>query len=191
MKKFYLLLVVAVSLISVSNVNAQDIKFGLKGGLNIASYYGEDVEVDCKAGFYIGGFVEKSLSEKFSLQGEILYSEQGAVNEEDSDVKMRFNYINIPVMCKYYFSDKVNFQFGPQFGFNVLSEISDGDVTVDFEKASGEKVNTFDFGLNFGAEVFVTKNIGLNARYNLGLTEIVKDSKVKNAALQFGMAYRF
>lgn len=190
MRKFYLLLVLA-SLVFASNANAQEVKFGLKGGLTHSSFNGDDLELAYKTGFYIGGFVEKQLSEKFALQGEFLYSEQGAANEEDSDNKIRFNYINIPVICKYYVSDKFNLQFGPQIGFNVLSEVTDGDVTIDFEEATEEEVNSLDFGFNFGAEVFVTDNIGLNARYNIGLREIVKESEVYNSVLQFGLAYRF
>jgi len=191
MKKVYLLFVVAALLISVSSVNAQKIKFGIKGGLNLASFYGENVGTDTKTGLYIGGFLENKFSEKLSLQAELLYSEKGAVNYADCDFKFKFNYFTVPVVCKYYFADWIILQFGPQFGFNILSDFTDGNVTVDYEEVSGENINTFDFGLNLGAEVFVTKHIALNARYNFGLTEVVNDTKMKNSVMQFGMAYRF
>jgi len=32
-------------------------------------------------------------------------------------------YLNIPLMVKYYFLEKVNFEFGPQIGFILKNEI--------------------------------------------------------------------
>ena len=57
---------------------AQDVKFGLKAGLNLANTTGSDVE-DNKVNtrFYFGGFLNTPISDIVSFQPELLISMQG------------------------------------------------------------------------------------------------------------------
>lgn len=183
MKKIYLLLAVC-ALTTTANLKAQNIKFGLKAGLNSASIYGKDTDNDAKLGLHIGGFIEKTINSDFAIQAELLYSQQGAKN---NDIKANLNYINVPVLLKYNINSRFNLQAGPQLGVNIVSKVEDNDGN----SANIEDVATLDFGLCMGAEYYFTQNIGLNARYAFGLTEIIKNSAGKNIALQIGMAYRF
>ena len=72
MKKF--LLVVAIAFTAI-NTNAQDLKFGAKGGLNINSinlvgegFDGEDSGAKFDLGFHFGVVADYALSEKLSLR---------------------------------------------------------------------------------------------------------------------------
>ena len=77
MKK--LLLFAAVAVFGLSNVNAQEVKFGAKAGVNFATITGDETSgVDSRTAFHIGGVAEIVISEKFSFQPELLYSGQGA-----------------------------------------------------------------------------------------------------------------
>lgn len=52
----------------------QDIRFGIKGGLNISTITGEDVEnIDARTSFHGGILVDIPIAEKFSFQPELLY----------------------------------------------------------------------------------------------------------------------
>ena len=75
MKKILLVTVIAV--LGLTNVNAQEIKFGAKGGLNFASIGGDNTgDVDPVTAFNFGLVAEIPISEKFSFQPELMYSGQ-------------------------------------------------------------------------------------------------------------------
>lgn len=68
-----------------SIIQAQDIKFGVKAGINLANDTGEgefDTGSSLKAGIHLGGVAQLSISEKFGVQGELLYSMQGFKDEQ-------------------------------------------------------------------------------------------------------------
>ncbi|MBP1224737.1 porin family protein [Flavobacterium sp. 1355] len=201
-----ILIIAAVLMFGLSN--AQEAKFGLKGGLNISNFSGDTEGIDFKSriGFNVGAFLEIKLSDKFAIQPEVLYATQGATADDfvdlesgiTGDVAFKLNYINIPVMFKYYVAEKFNIEAGPQIGFltsaktttklNGYSGKHDMDVKDMFE--------SIDFGLNFGAEYDFTEHISAGLRYNLGLANIAKteeedDSKVHNGVFSLSIGYKF
>jgi len=203
MKK--VLFIAVVVLLGLGNVNAQEVKFGTKVGLNLSNFTGDLDDSDSKIGFNIGAFAEISLSDKFIFQPELLFSSQGAKFEESEndfsfEETLKFNYLNMPLMIKFAASDKFALEFGPQLGF-LLSAKSKFEETFDGETFSEEvdikdSVKSIDFGLNFGASFDVSENIMIGARYNLGLSDITdgedgEDFNVQNAVLSFSVGYRF
>jgi opacity protein-like surface antigen len=203
MKK--VLFIAVVVLLGLGNVNAQEVKFGTKVGLNLSNFTGDLDDSDSKIGFNIGAFAEISLSDKFIFQPELLFSSQGAKFEESdnnfsSEETLKFNYLNMPLMIKFAASDKFALEFGPQLGF-LLSAKSKFEQTFDGETFSEEvdikdSVKSIDFGLNFGASFDVSENIMIGARYNLGLLDITdvedsEDFKLQNAVFSFSLGYRF
>jgi len=203
MKK--VLFIAVVVLLGLGNVNAQEVKFGTKVGLNLSNFTGDLDDSDSKIGFNIGAFAEISLSDKFIFQPELLFSSQGAKFEESdnnfsSEETLKFNYLNMPLMIKFAASDKFALEFGPQLGF-LLSAKSKFEETFDGETFSEEvdikdSVKSIDFGLNFGASFDVSENIMIGARYNLGLSDITdgeddEDFNVQNSVFSFSVGYRF
>jgi len=170
---------------------AGDFRFGFKGGYNLANIGGDVEDNKSLSGFHLGGFVEIPVSEKFAIQPEVLYSAQGAKYKETDfgvtyEWKTKLDYINIPVMAKYYVLDQLSIEAGPQFGFLVKAE-ADGEDYKEYTKS-------FEFGLGIGASYYFTENFFAGARYNLGLSNIAKDSgdfKIHNNVLQVSVGYRF
>lgn len=186
MKRIFLLLAFAGTFAAA---NAQT-KIGLKGGLNVADWGGKDADnVDARIGFHIGGFANFGLGNKFSIQPELLYSTQGGkVEQAGSDVKIRFNYINIPVMLKYELIEGLNAELGPQLGFAVSQKSKTGDVTVDRKK----DYKGFDFGLGLGASYDIPASpVGIGLRYIWGLTTLNENDDIKafNRVFQVGITY--
>lgn len=191
-------------------VSAQETKFGIKGGLNVSNFFGDTDGLDLKSrvGFNIGGFVEIKLSEKIALQPELLYSTQGAklanvgayVNGVfyTGDVKFNLAYINVPVMFKYYGTQKFSIEAGPQIGFltSAKSKTTLNGFNRTNEMDAKDLFKSIDFGLNFGAGYDFTENIFVGARYNLGLANIGKtvagdDGKTHNGVFSLSLGYKF
>src|SRR5690606_6511134 len=119
MKKTVLLLLFVTMAAFTSN--AQEIKFGAKAGLNISNQTGDIENTKSLIGFHIGGFAEIKFTEKFAFQPELLYSLQGAkydFSEEDftEESTLKLNYLNIPLMFKYYATESLFVEAGPQIG---------------------------------------------------------------------------
>ncbi|MEZ4837888.1 porin family protein [Flavobacterium sp.] len=171
MKKI-ILSILAVA--AFGTANAQDTKFGVKAGANFSNFTG-DADLDGRTGFYVGGLVDISITEKFHVQPELLYSMEGA---DDAELDL----IRIPIMAKYYVMDGLNLQAGPVLGFKIGAE--------DFVD---EATKSLDYGLGFGAGYELPMGLFFDARYNLGLANI-SDSDgfdLGTSAFQIGLGYKF
>ncbi|WP_447637917.1 porin family protein [Flavobacterium microcysteis] len=174
MKKIIL---TAAAVFAFGFANAQEgIKFGVKAGLNFTNFSG-DANSDGKTGFYVGGLADFTVSDKFHVQPELLYSNEGA-----DDAKL--DYIRIPIMAKYYVYQGLSIQAGPEFAFKIAAE---NDLLDDLTKS-------IDFALGIGAGYELPNGLFFDARYNLGLTNINdsnEDYDIKNTGFQIGAGYRF
>ncbi len=152
--------------------------------------------------------MEYRFSPKFAIAPEVVFAAQGGKETDKIDVEdvpgmveakgtFHTNYINVPLMLKFYATPAFSIDFGPQVGFNVYSKMTaSGKVgglevkeTFDFK----DMTNTVDFGLGLGATYNLTNNAFVQARYNLGLTKVfdVEDSHEKNGNLQVAFGMKF
>ncbi len=182
-----LFLVVALMLTAGIVANAQ-FRFGVKAGMNISNVAADDT--DNMVGFSAGILGEFKIS-KFAVQPEVLYSFQGA---KYSGGKFETSYLNIPVMAKYYITDGLSIEAGPQVGFLLSAkEKIDGEDDYDVK----DFVNKTDFAINFGASYELSViPVGFFARYSLGVTDIYKDVDAgenagKNRVFQVGAFVKF
>lgn len=186
MKKLFL--VTAIAVLGLSNVNAQDIKFGAKAGLNFAFIIGDNAkDLDPTTNFHFGVMSEIKLSDKFSLQPELIYSGQGADTNIASEGSISLNYLNLPLIGKYYVTEKLSLEAGPQIG--VLLSTKGG--TLDYK----ELLKPIDYGVNFGVGYKLDNGLNFTARYNLGLSNINDvdgfSDKNSNGVVQLSIGYFF
>ena len=173
----------------VTIAQTPDIKLGAKAGLNIATLSNLD-NSSSKTGFHVGALAEIFINEKFAVQPEILYSSQGVKGSES--FKLKLDYINVPIMAKYYVMDGLNLQVGPQIGFNVKADAEYKELGLKIKQDFKDNVNTVDFGLNFGAGYELPMGLFAEARYNLGLTKFNKEGESsKNRVFQISVGYKF
>lgn len=226
MKKAILVIVIIIS--SLLQAQEKKVTYGIKAGANFTKQSGSGVDMilrtenetpDFKLGLVTGAFLEYKFSKKIALQSEILFSQQGFQKKFDNfDVEIRLmsNYINIPVMFKYYVSEKFSLETGPQLGFVLTAKgyksRGDQEVIEDLK----DQFKSTDFGVNFGAGYQFKNGIGINTRYSLGLINIFdfsvkqnnnNDSKrplksarptndpenlvIKNSVISLGLSYTF
>ncbi|GAA4277439.1 porin family protein [Aquimarina mytili] len=174
MKKLFLLAIAVISF-SLSS-QAQNVKFGFKGGLNLADVDFEvaGVDPDSRTGYHIGAVLQLGLADTFAIQPELLYSTQGT---DIFDV----DYLNIPVLAKLKFAKIFSVEAGPQFGFVV----NDGVKNAFFSTLESE---SFDISGAVGAGVEFGPVFG-QIRYNFGLTDVVDGFDGKNKAFQISVGY--
>ena len=140
--------IACIAIAFAGTVNAQDVKIGLKFGMNIASVNGGDANtLDSRTGFVGGVTAEVPLAEKFSIQPELLYSAQGA--QQRDNFKYDLNYVLFPIMAKYYIADGFSVEAGPQFSFLIKDQLVPLD---EFGGQPRENTNAenFDLAANVG-----------------------------------------
>ncbi|CAA9196742.1 porin family protein [Flavobacterium collinsii] len=186
MKKIILAAVLFIA--TSATIQAQLVQFGVKAGVNFASQTGDAglngvaFDKDGITSYHAGVVAEIKLLDKFAIQPELLYSTQGATYKNAvSEFKNKLGYLSIPVMAKFYLNDTFSVEVGPQASF-LLSEKNKFDV---------KDAETFEFGLNAGLGVKLTKSIFVQGRYGLGLTEASKNADVKNSTFQISAGFLF
>jgi hypothetical protein len=201
MRKINFLLFVILAAFGFT-IQAQSVDFGVKAGLNLASITGDDTSgLDSRTAFHFGVVAEISVSDKFSVQPELLYSAQGAKESFlGESIKVNFDYLTLPIMAKFYVSKGFSLEAGPQLGFLMSSKIKAVGESEDLKDIT----KGIDFGLDFGVGYKMDSGLNFGARYNLGLSNFwdipsgtvdpefgIGDIKNQNAVIQLYVGYFF
>ena len=189
-----LLVAVCVLFLLPKGASAQlKVEIGAKAGLNLAglglSSDGKlsGVNYNGRTGFHLGayGLIRKG---KFGVQPEIVFSQQGqSYNTPNySGLRSNLDYINVPIIFKYYPTGGISLQVGPQFGFLMSAK---GDLVTITPSPNGPSLsvpnsnlnkdlksylNSTDFSIAFGAGLDLPLGLNLTFRYNYGVSNINK-----------------
>lgn len=170
-------------------------ELGIKGGLNssLITTNRNFENVDARFGFHAGLYYSLPISERFSVQPELLYETMGTKFKNSGyNLRLNTNYISIPLMFQFKPISKLKLEAGPKLAFMVGHKYksSDKDVSEFINFLDKEtKYNKVDFGLGFGATFNVTQTVGISARFTTGLSDIIKnnDTKERNNIFQLGV----
>ncbi len=145
-----------------------DMRFGIKGGANVANVNGDFVDAlgDWKStvGFCGGIFLELNFGRVLTIQPEVLYTMKGTDTAEAG--KLKFDYIEIPVLLKLRIPTGSVHPFvfaGPAFGFTLKAAL-EGSKLQEFPKS--------DFSAVFGAGLQLGNSIHIDARYTMSLQKL-------------------
>lgn len=183
MKKIFLSITLFTSLLISSELFAQGVGLGIKGGVNFADQSITDISTSTKTGFHGGAYVIVAFSEKWGIQPEVLYSAQGS---ELPDEISEFNYMTIPVLLRWKPVSVLSIEAGPQFSALLDAKIDGEDLKDQFKSS--------DFGLAVGATVHLPLGFNAGVRYNWGFTnvsELEDDIEVKNTTFQIYAGWTF
>jgi len=168
-----------------TSANAQNLTFGIKGGLNHTINIHVD---DIKAPFHAGVFAEWRFDGFLAVAPELVYLQQGAqlifysCDGTTGDVipydyaSTRLSYINVPVLAKFYPVKWLSVDFGPQAGFLVAARtgnITKNNIATQTTN-SKNSFNGVDLSLGMGLTVNFSKHVFMQGRYNMGLTQVTK-----------------
>ncbi|OCK52485.1 hypothetical protein BA768_11530 [Chryseobacterium sp. CBo1] len=221
MKK--LLLIASVAMMGAI-ANAQEFKFGPKAGYSLsmlkAEGEGESYKFDSKSTFYAGAMAEYKFNDRFAVQGEVLYSPLGGKQEESvsytemgvtitgtqkSDWKL--GTVQIPVSAKYYATENLAFGLGLNVGIVTSAKIeasatlSGSAMGESFSESTSttedvkDNINTLNLAPFVGAEYTLENGLFFDARYNLGVSNLIKNPEgnetLKNSFFQVGVGFKF
>ncbi|WP_169718966.1 porin family protein [Aequorivita capsosiphonis] len=198
MKKFYLIIIVTFFISTTST--SQNVVYGVKAGMNLSKFSGSTNDpysgYDGKVGFHLGGIIEISLTEMFSIQPELLYSYQGT-NINSGAGRIGTHNVQVPVLGKYYILDGLSAEAGPVMEYlasakyNATLTSEGGRETIDIT----DNYKSLNFAFGFGASYKLISDLFFGIRYNFGISNIndadLKDSKTKSNVLQLSAGYFF
>lgn len=204
-----LFLIFTIVLFGFTNINAQNIKYGSKIGINLSTFTGDETDgLSTRTSLHAGAIAEIKISDDFSFQPELLYSSQGTKSDYSETLngitihysQIKLEYINIPLLAKYYVVENLSLEAGPQIGFLITAD-REFEKTENGETETGEEdildeIKGMDFGLNLGLAYKLKSGIFLAAHYNLGLSSINEfegsdEVKNQNNVIQFSVGYFF
>lgn len=203
MKK--IITIIAIACIAFATPSQAQVKFGLKGGLNLTSLSTDNIAggVSNKSGFFVGPTVKFTLPVVgLSLDASALYDQRQA-KIKDADATVKLQTIQIPINVRYGFglSSVVNvFAFaGPQFGFNIGDKSNTFNTILNDVKGWSLKSSNISGNVGIGATVF--SKLQITANYNFQLSksgEVEYDvngktetGKMKFNSWQLGLGYYF
>lgn len=188
MKSKFLTLAIVFGLFS--SASFAQFKIGVKGGANIHKLDGRSFKDEFSFGYHLGGFAEIGLSDKFSVQPEVLFSQVNIDTSSNfSDVynfdnvsKVKLSYLQIPLLLNYKANKFVSIQAGPQFSILMNND----NTLVENGKDAFKKG---DFSMLAGLQLNIAK-IKIYGRYAVGLNNINdldNQEKWKNQTIQVGV----
>lgn len=192
MKRIYFLLLVLFSFVAGS-AQAQ-LRWGVKGGVNVASIHFTDLPSSLKTdnitGFHIGPTMEWMVPlAGFGIDASLLYTQMGT---KVSSTSVKSNYLDVPVNLKLKFgipTAKIYAAAGPFIGFRLGGDKIWNVISDQIESKS------FSAGLNIGAGVELLQRLQIGANYHLGLTDNYSISAIgsdgKNRSWQISAAILF
>lgn len=202
MKKTLLQALIAILFFSTITFAQLPFKLGVRAGLNIADLSWDPelpagVEKSSRTGFKFGALAELGFIPMFAIQVEPMYVQKGGdFTQFGQEIKNNLTYLEIPILLKlkipipgpinpYVFA-------GPNIGFLLSASSEAGGQSTDIK----DEISSTDFALDMGAgvgfKVAPLVVLILDARYSLGLSDILNDSgkqeignyKIKTTGIQ-------
>jgi len=185
MKKMILMAAVMLSSVfAMAQQPAGSLTLKPEVGMTIANITKSDLNT--KIGLVAGAELEYMLTNNFSLTAGALYSMQGAKKD---DYKINLEYINVPVMARFYPVSGLSLGAGVQFGFKTKGEVEIYNHSGDLK----DQLKSVDISIPLGL-AYEFNDFVIDARYNLGMSGIFDYDALddyKNSVFQITLGYKF
>jgi hypothetical protein len=202
-QKFYLLF---AFILFGSAAWSQETRFGLTGGLSLASWSisggGVSINTSSNNGFTAGVTSFIPLTSQFSIQTGLNYVQKGAkISDQGDEEIVKLNYVELPVNFLYthegFFAGA-----GPTIamGLSGTDKATSQGVTeksdIQFGSTTDDDLKKFDFGANITAGYMVPSGWMISLNYNYGLSNLVpgansSDGKLTNRYFGIRIGYIF
>lgn len=187
-----------IAFMAVAQVNAQQeetplyTRAGFKIGGNYANVGGDIDNTDARIRLHLGAVIEFPVSQRFYIQPEVLYSAQGyKIEDAGVENEISLNYLALPIIAKYYVTEQISLETGPQFATLANASNSIDDDSNEFF----DTFESFDFAWSLGAGYKFESGLFFQLRYNLGISNIINtniiDINSTNAVGQLSVGYLF
>lgn len=190
MKKVFSMLMIAVCcmFMATTTAQAQLIKWGVKGGVNVTKIDFDNGIEDDMAGFFIGPMAEMTIPlVGLGVDAALLFSQKGVKAESDATKQAG---LDIPVNLKYTIG------LGSALGIFIAAG---PDFYFDFKDEPGADKKKAQVGINVGAGLKLLSHLQVGVNYNIpmgdhfDLVEVAGEvwEKGKDKTWQISLAYIF
>lgn len=199
MKKLVLAVMVVLG-VGMTQVNAQNISYGVKAEANMSNYLLSDMDnlsSKMKIGATLGGFVKFDIVENFAIQPELLIHYGSSEFKEKGKKARDFQYwgLEIPVYAvgQWYTANDNRFYVaaGPYIGMGLNAKLKSPEVKMYKDDA----MKRFDFGIGAQVGYEFSNRISINASYKFGFIDQADKGwdggKMRPERISLGIAYRF
>lgn len=184
-------------------------RFGIKAGVNLATLEpdnysgGNTFTANSKTSFHGGFFANIPLNGMLRFQPELLFSSQGAKvkattvgtgTSTTESYEQDLSYIALPLMFQYQTAGGFMVELGPQASY-LIDAKKNGPGSA--ESSNEPDFDRFDVAAVGGIGYLSRVGLGVNARYNFGLANILDEGQakggqeLKNRIFQVGLVYQF
>lgn len=195
--------------VHASSAIAQETRFGVLGGLSLATITfepePEDFDLERITGPAGGITVEFGVNDNFAIEARGLWVRKGAKLTSsvfsDAEFRIEIDYVSVPVLFKLRGGGAIRpyLAVGPEVGFKTNAKTQLRAAGIEEEEDIDEDVKSTDFGLASAAGLeFAAGRVGVfvEAGYSLGLTSIDQNpladvTDAKNRAFLFLAGLRF
>jgi outer membrane immunogenic protein len=183
MKKGFSLLLLLAIIVSIGSAQV-GISKGLIGGLNLATVGGDNAPSGVKSvtGYAAGVFLDLNVPGPFSFEANALYSMKGAKTEVGSITYTdTYSYVDVPILVKYYFplpAARPYLCAGPMYSTLLSAKTKQEGGFLPGERDVKDAMAKSDVGAVVGIGIGFS-SLRIDARYNLGLSTLDKDGKLK------------
>jgi hypothetical protein len=198
MKFALLLAIITTTVVSKAQVSIIP-KVGM--GVNSVDFSNNSGKEKLTTGFIGGvGFEFPVKKSKVSFAPELLINSRGVEIENIGvTTSIRMNYLDMPLLAKYYITKSLFFNVGPSVNFAVNGKEKTNGVSTDINFSNRKGSTDFkrldiSFIFSLGAKIPITYGSFIaDVRYNLGLRDIdnINNQTTRNRGLAISIGYAF
>ena len=180
-----------ITIIDVHHSTDKTLAFGVRAGLNMATTQ-FDSQYDSPSmttAFHIGLSLDVPITEQFLFTTGLLYSAKGYKYDDGKVAESATaHYIDMPLLASYRLpigsSLGLQFSAGPYVALGLGGSIKD-DKASKYDQKFFDRNNTFDYGVQAGASLVVSRHFIVGAAYQLGL------ASYRNRNIMVSVGYNF
>jgi len=210
LRSIYLSILIVFGCLS-SSLAQQRFSAGPRLGLNLSNYWGNADNMKFTPGVAAGVFLMYSSLNHFGISADFLYSQRGTeYNDGRIKFRQRVNYLEIPVVARYFLTLEGNFRpnifIGPSLGIKLNAKRLNGEYLTGsgpvINADNGSDFNDLDLGgtggfqLNWGTGN--RQHFLIDARYTLGLSNVINlpnrwtpRNTLQNSTISIALGYSF
>lgn len=187
--------------LAFASAKAEGFRAGVRFGMDASQVDGDHLVGFNKAGLLAGLTLERMVSERTSLNMEMIFIQKGSVKPTNPDdntyYRMRLGYIEVPLLARWSATKKISLEAGPAFGVLVSSRENNELGTLNYAPAFQKMEYSFNTGLDYQ----LSEQWMVDARYSFSIIPIrdFSDTQVNfywergqfNALVQLSLNYRF
>lgn len=187
----------------VATVASAQVSLGIKGGLNMSNFYGDELtDKNMKIGFNVGLAADYEFMPSMAIQSGLFFTTKGYEHKSDN-LKYTENlmYLQVPIHFAYKIDvtpgTRIVFHAGPYLAYGVGGKRSfkAGSIEGSSDKIFGDGVfqyKAFDAGLGLGAGAEFGSFL-VDLGWDMGLTNIsnASNGNIKNQNAYLSVGYKF